>query len=108
MEVGQQIKEITKKMRIRKEFAFLLVALVAFSFVFYLVFFQLNLSEEEISEYSKSLEGDYDKYSNRINSANVNIEDLVNSEQVKKMKYYGKLIEEKNYDKGRNPFIKTK
>ena len=81
------------------------VAAVAFSFVFYLTFFQSSLSEEEISEYSKSFEGDYNEYNNRVNSANVNIESLVNSEQVKKMEYHGKLIEEKNYSKEKNPFI---
>lgn len=105
MEVSQQIKKITKKMRIRKEFAFLLVVLAVFSGVFYLVFFQLNLSEEEISEYSKSSEGDYSEYSSRINGASVSIKDLIDSEQVKKMEYYGRLIEEKKYSENRNPFI---
>ncbi|MEA1937166.1 MAG: hypothetical protein U9N04_03585 [Patescibacteria group bacterium] len=103
MELGQ-IKNITK--RIEKEFIFLLIVAVVFSVVFYSIFFQPNLSEEEISEYSKSLEGDYEEYSNRINSAGVNIEDLIDSEQVKKMKYHGKLIEEREYDKKENPFIK--
>ena len=98
-----QIKKIIH--RIKKDFIYLPVAAIVFSFVFYLTFFQSDLSEEEISEYSKSLEGDYSEYNNRINSANVNIESLVNSEQVKKMEYYGKLVEEKNYSKGKNPFI---
>jgi len=93
------------KNKIKKDFIYLPVAAVAFSFVFYLTFFQPSLSEEEISEYSESFEGDYSEYNNRVNSANVNIKSLVNSEQVKKMKYYGKLIEEKNYSKEKNPFI---
>ena len=93
------------KNKIKKDFIYLPVAAVAFSFVFYLTFFQSSLSEEEISEYSKSFEGDYNEYNNRVNSANVNIESLVNSEQVKKMEYHGKLIEEKNYSKEKNPFI---
>ena len=102
MEISQ-IKKIIRK--IKKEFVFLLVAAIAFSFVFYLTFFQSNLSEEEISEYSGLLEGDYSEYSSRINSANVSIKDLVNSEQVKKIEYHGRLIEEKEYNKGRNPFV---
>ena len=103
MEISQ-IKNITRK--IKKEFIFSLIAAVAFSFVFYLSFFQSSLSEEEISEYSRSLEGDYSEYSNRINSASVSVKDLVNSEQVKKMEYHGRLIEERKYSEGGNPFVK--
>ena len=99
-----QIKNKIKN-KIKNGFIYLPVAAIAFSFAFYLTFFQLDLSEEEISEYSKSLEGDYSEYNNRISSANVNIESLIKSEQVKKMEYYGKLIEEKNYSKEKNPFI---
>ena len=106
MEINQ-IKKIVNKAKIKKEFIYLFVAAIAFSFVFYLTFFQSSPSEEEISEYSKSLESDYGEYNSRINSANVNIENLVNSEQVKKMEYYGRLIEEKNYSKEKNPFVKT-
>ena len=99
-----QTKKIIKK--IKREFIFLLIAAVVFSFVFYSTFFQLGLSEEEISEYSKSFEGDYSEYSNRINSASVSIKDLINSEQVKRIEYHGRLIEERKYNEGRNPFIK--
>ncbi len=102
------IKKIKEKIETKKEFIFLLVIMVAFSFVFYLTFFRLSLNEEETSEHSESLKGDYSEYSSRINSANVNIEDLIDSEQVKRMKYYERLIEEKNYDKGKNPFVKTR
>lgn len=98
-----QTKKIIKK--IKREFIFLLIAAVVFSFVFYSTFFQLSLSEEEISEYSKSFEGDYSEYSNRINSASVSIKDLINSEQVKRIEYHGRLIEERKYNEGRNPFI---
>ena len=98
-----QIKKIISQ--IKKEFVFLPIAAIAFSFIFYLTFFQSDLSEEEISEYSKSLEGDYSEYSSRINSMNVSIKDLVNSEQVKKTEYHGRLIEEKKYNEGRNPFV---
>ena len=99
-----QIKEIIGK--IKKKFVFLLIAAVAFSFVFYSTFFQSSLSEEEISEYSKSFESDYSEYGNRINSASVSVKDLINSEQVKRIEYHGRLIEEKKYNEGRNPFIK--
>ena len=105
MEISQ-IKNIIRK--IKKEFIFSLVAAVAFSFVFYSSFFQSNLSEEEISEYSKLPESDYSEYSSRINSANVSVKDLINSEQVKKMEYHGRLIEEKKYNEGRNPFVKER
>jgi len=101
-----RIKKIIKK--IKREFILLLVAAVAFSFAFYSIFLQSSLSEEEISEYSKSLEGDYSEYGNRINSASVSIKDLVNSEQVKRIEYHGRLIEERKYNEGRNPFIKER
>jgi len=102
-----KIKKIIEKIRVKKGFVFLLVATVVFLFVSYLTFFQSDPSEDEISEYSKSFESEYDKYGNQINNNNnTNIKNLIRSDQVKEIEYYGKLIEKKNYGNRRNPFVK--
>lgn len=101
------IEKIIRKVASKKEFVFLLIAIVVFSFVSYVTFFQSDPEEFEISEYSKMFENDYSGHNNCIDDSNSSIKNLVSEDQIKEMKYYEELVEEKSYSERENPFIKS-
>ena len=101
-----KIEKITAEIKTKKGFIFLFAAAVVFSFVSYLTFFQPDPNSDEISEYARLFECGYDEKDTRISGASISIKSLIDDDQVKEMEYYGKLIEEKNYSNGRNPFAK--
>ena len=104
-----EIKRTVKKFKaeISKEIIALFSAVIIFSYVFYLAFFGFELSESEISEYTKPFKDNCCEYDDSANNAGANIKNLVEDSQVEELKYYDELIDERSYDKREDPFTES-
>jgi hypothetical protein len=94
-----------EKIKTKKVFLVMFLAVVTFLFVSYLVFRNTGLTEQDIPDRENLIEGS-DKYKNYINSANRDTKKLLESEQLNQIEQYDNLIEEKDYKKRDNPFAK--
>ena len=104
-----EIKKTVKKFKakISKEIIASFSAVIIFSYIFYLAFFGFELSESEISEYTKPFKDNCCEYDDSANNAGANIKNLVEDGQIEELKYYNDLIDERSYNKREDPFTES-
>ncbi|MCK5122634.1 MAG: hypothetical protein KAQ87_00580 [Candidatus Pacebacteria bacterium] len=104
-----KIKKTIGRLRakISQEIVFSFLAIIIFLYVFYSALFGFELSESEISEYMKPFRNNCAEYNDSINNVGANIKNLVEDDQIKELKYYDDLIDEKSYDKRKDPFSRS-
>jgi len=96
---------VLKRIKIKKGCLVAIGAVVFFAIIIYLTLFKLEVTKEDISNYSELSVNPYEKFEENVNSDEV--KNLVEDEQFKNIKYYDNLIEEKEYPVRENPFEKS-
>lgn len=102
------LKKVTKKIKakIKKELIVILFAIAIFLLVMYTVFGGNKPTEQDVPNYAELIKDKSEKYKEYITNTNGNVKNLAESEQLKEIKYFKNLIEEKEYKKRNDPFVK--
>lgn len=107
MNFGSLKKAIKKiKVKIKKELVVMLFAIAIFLLVLHTVFSGNKPTEQDIPNYAELSKDKSAKYKEYMASASGDIKNLAESDQLKEIKYFKNLIEEKEYKKRNDPFMK--
>lgn len=98
------IKKI--KVKIKKELVVMLFAIAIFLLVLYAVFNGDKPTEQDVPNYAELSKDKSARYNEYMANANGDIKNLAESDQLKEIKYFKNLIEEKEYKKRNDPFMK--
>lgn len=98
------IKKI--KVKIKKELVVMLFAVAIFLLVLYMVFGADRPTEQDVPNYAELSKDKSAKYKERMTDTSGDIKNLAESDQLKEIKYFKNLIEEKEYKKRNDPFMK--
>ena len=94
-----------EQIKIRKSFLISAGAIIIFSMVVYSYLFNLEVTRDDISNYSELSANPYEKFENSIN--NNEVKNLTEDSRFKNIKYYDDLIKQKDCPERENPFEKS-
>lgn len=98
------LKKAIKK--IKKELVVALFAVAIFLIVLYAVFKVDKPTEQDIPNYAELNKDRSVRYNEYMANANGDIKNLAEGDQLKEIKYFKNLIEEKEHKKRSDPFMK--
>ena len=94
-----------EQIKVKKSFLISAGIIIVFLMVIYSYLFNLEVTKDDIPNYSELTADPYQKFEKNVSSDEVR--NLVEDNQLKSIKYYEDIIKEKNCPERENPFKKS-